>query len=160
MNCESSALLFKLQSLICKSLSSRVSKWFLAGEISIKYIICCCSHHYFMVCWLSGHVITPSCCGQVISIIINKLYKTTLAEMASRYLDWLLFLHYVKLWEVCVWKIMNTWEEHWQESVISFGESRPEPEAGQEESSQRQTEYSAVKPCSEQEEASWSLIYI
>lgn len=44
--------------------------------------------------------------------------------------------------------------------MISFGESRPEPEADQEELSQRQTEYSAFKPCSEQEEATWSLIYI
>lgn len=55
--------------------SESVNDLFLV-KLSIKCIIWCCSHHYLMVCLLSGHVITPSCCGQVISILIKNLYKT------------------------------------------------------------------------------------
>lgn len=35
---------------------------------------------------------------------------------------------------------MKTSEEYWQEFIIPFGESRHEPEAGQEDSSQTKTE--------------------
>lgn len=59
--------------------SESVNDFFLV-KLGIRCIIWCCSHLYLMVCLLSGHVITLSCCGQVIPNLIKSLYKTKIHQ--------------------------------------------------------------------------------